>query len=1107
VIVTEFQIDRFRDGQPLRVLDLGNGLNVAFVEDRLAQRTMLDVVPAVLYGKSVFHRADRGSSLPSTMAVRTDQGVFRIRRGNRAGDGETSGLWIKSPDGTEHESEFLKTLVDDVGQSRYERVFTFHTTRKWNDLRKRRAGTLKDIRRIACALRDATPALDVAPLPKVSTRPLHELQGTLAALTTSLADAAKQEQELKKQQPQEVETTRSVAELRASIEALEQSIQTLTHQRERIERDLSDTTLALEQSRLQGQLALLQRDLAALQEPIKTDVPLRRSKSNRTLEQLSERLGRCRQRRAELMEERKGLRQQLAGQARTGRVRELLPRIEATLLQEKFLLTEEQAMERLSDHIRELESRLDTNRFQTQTKQAEVSHQQTLARQALDEMDRYVEQFRRTKKEYMAVRERLSQTPKSIQVVPQPLAAVTPLLERDDEQTDLEFGEVRSEIGSRGVRQEDLQRERRQLEVELSELQSDRHSLDELLQRLYAEQLVPFRVLLWLGVPFMAGIAMIIYGMFLASDQTQWRFIGFGFAFALATAFLKMSLDQMNSGRLADTRRQVDEIDAEISELMERQDEISGQIERLGKEPEESKAPRRKKENRKRQRLANGALSSAITGNSGSAASQANPDYARLRTQGVELRRRYREMIRRWRDFLLTLELSPSLSPAQAKDQLTQRIAGPVEGQETPDRALEFQLKQLRNDLERRRAAYAQAVTSARSVVQELGFSVNGTSMIEQLNLLRESVQDYQEHSAGQQKLKGLLKKIQSREQRLQEYERRLGSERRDLQRVHRKAARQIQLQQQLRDEKARLLERERSALLDQLKQLQQRHGKNETIQELSQLSPGELDSRIENFVSQVELTRGELLQHVEQRGELREQLRIAQIKPASKPKATTPWRDILAQANAVVRDCEQVTQLTDEQVAALHRHQAPTIGARFLSVAADYLRRLTDGRWTAIELESETNDVVVVCGDERKLAGDLPDNELFDLLFSLWLTQLDWYAEQKIRLPIILEDPLGVTSHSPLSAAKVLRDFAATGHQLILATSSPEHAEWFADLEVPIANFAVHFGSTSSSDQTASRGRATRRKKRTRRSGRKASGAGAHPATHAAFEDAADVA
>ncbi|MCA9262381.1 MAG: hypothetical protein KDA60_00975, partial [Planctomycetales bacterium] len=812
VIVTEFQIDRFRNEHPLRVLDLGNGLNVALVGDDDARRKMLDVVPSVLYGSPVFSTSldDRGS-LPAIIAVRTDNGVFRIRR--EIDDARDSGqrVSIKSPDNVEHELSFLKTLLDGVGKERYRRVYTLNTTRIGRRLKRDRRAVIREVQRLGKYLHDKSPQSSVVSPPEVSTSSLTDVGKSLSALTAALSQQAAKDQSTTDEAPRKLDPKRIAADL-AQVE--NQLTKARQHE-ELVHRDLEETRHSLTISRLRQQLTAVDKDLAQTRKPpVKSDA----SRAGRSLTEIDSKLGRCRQRIDELLEEQRGIQQQIDDVQTLSRVRPLLPRIEAVLLQERFLVTEEQAIELLADHVRNLEARLDSDRRRVQSRSADHEYEQTRASEALGEIDRFLEQLRRTRREYRDARERLTQQQKESANSTTAAASTSSTFTQALNDYAASQRKAPTATGpAAGIANDWAQRvtnlrERMRIDEELAGLQRDRSELEKLMQRLYAEQLVPFRVLMWLGVPFMLGVALVIYGMFIP-EQTSWRHVGFGLAFAIGTSLLKLSLDRANGDRLLDTRDQVAEIDRSISQWMSRADALDEQL-------PHSTRPLPDQLLEAEQMLAEAGPSRpdvAPVQVARIAPASARADQRAWRSRVTDARRRYKEMISRWREFLLELGLSPALSPSQARELLEQRATESLSSDETRDRALEFQLRQLRNDLDRRRAAFAQAITQSRELVQDLGFASTGSTVDEQMDVLRESIQDSREEERACAELAETLQQVKQREIRLTNYLTKLEEERTKTTAIEEERARQHKIQQQLQAEKQRLLERERQQLVERL--------------------------------------------------------------------------------------------------------------------------------------------------------------------------------------------------------------------------------------------------------------------------------------------------
>jgi hypothetical protein len=152
VIVTEFEIDQFRGRNPLRLLDLGNGLNVALVGDRVDKTAMLSVVPYVLYGHDANEARTWVDAIDSdaSIDVQTENGVFRISRSSE----NPEEVLIRSADGLALEPSYLKTLVDGIVPETFFRVFTVNSRRLRRQLDRRRLAVIDEIEQMASRLRD-----------------------------------------------------------------------------------------------------------------------------------------------------------------------------------------------------------------------------------------------------------------------------------------------------------------------------------------------------------------------------------------------------------------------------------------------------------------------------------------------------------------------------------------------------------------------------------------------------------------------------------------------------------------------------------------------------------------------------------------------------------------------------------------------------------------------------------------------------------------------------------------------------------------------------------------------------------------------------------------
>ena len=135
VTVAEFSLDEFGGGNPLQVLDLGNGLNVALAADAAGRSQLLQVIPWILFGPDDYFPASDGD-LDHVLApgnrgrarLSTDHGVFEVER-TWGRDGAASSLRVVARDGEAYGPETLARLVEGVTPRAYRSVFAFDLLR------------------------------------------------------------------------------------------------------------------------------------------------------------------------------------------------------------------------------------------------------------------------------------------------------------------------------------------------------------------------------------------------------------------------------------------------------------------------------------------------------------------------------------------------------------------------------------------------------------------------------------------------------------------------------------------------------------------------------------------------------------------------------------------------------------------------------------------------------------------------------------------------------------------------------------------------------------------------------------------------------------------
>jgi hypothetical protein len=524
----------------------------------------------------------------------------------------------------------------------------------------------------------------------------------------------------------------------------------------------------------------------------------------------------------------------------------------------------------------------------------------------------------------------------------------------------------------------------------------------------------------------------------------------------VVTALIKLSTDNVNGEQLQTTRDQLVDIDREIDATLESRDQFDDhwsdtvrpwreQLEIATRNVEilHGETGDRTRRGRK----------PATTGSTSETHIKINPR-SRLDARRVsEARGRYRDAMARWRNTLTELGLPTKLSPSQARLTIEQKVIEAQAAASLPGSALEFQLRQLRNDLDRRRHSLAEMMGQSRQLVQELGYSLNGTTSGEQMEILRETIQEHREDEQNRQELTSTLRDLCSREQRLQRYECQLNRERRECVEALEKKSEAERAKQQLRGERTRLLQRERDQIVVQIDELIVRDGEDATATALAELTAEQLDSRLRDLQNQQITFQAEIVNLVDGRARCHERLQhVDEIQKLTDRE--TAWADVLANTRDLSKRWQEASQQQKEQTHRLAAQMRMAESYAYLQLAAENSSALAN---FAVDLSFDDKGTLRARGKDGKWSAlrRLRQHRLAQLYISLWLACIQQYADRGVKLPVILDDVLSITPRDATNLARLLRDFAARGHQLLLITSSQKHADVFAGLDVPIADLA----------------------------------------------------
>ncbi len=337
-----------------------------------------------------------------------------------------------------------------------------------------------------------------------------------------------------------------------------------------------------------------------------------------------------------------------------------------------------------------------------------------------------------------------------------------------------------------------------------------------------------------------------------------------------------------------------------------------------------------------------------------------------------------------------------------------------------------------------------------RQLLKDLALPSGGT-FAEQFQTLRDAYTDYNDRRQTRRQLAREIRKIRAKARQVQEAGRRHTIQRQQLVAEVAKKKLQQKYLAESRDEKRHLLQQQRELIEQDIEEIQHRYGVDGKAP-LADLTDEELRSRLSGQLDKIANLRDKCQRQAEQRGRLRTLL-TSEADDSRAVTADIDWSSVF----------EHTKHLRDQLLSQSSSLQpaAPPAAVRstpclYLERASKYLDEFSGGQFVRLELIDNEQQLVVVDEKHAVPVEEVHPNHYANIFFSIWLARIEAYADQGVRLPIVLEDPLESTRGDRRGVvANLLTEFATRGHQLILITSQPTNAKEFAKRGVPIADFS----------------------------------------------------
>jgi len=1084
VRITGLCIDGFGVWSGLALEQLDEGVNLLYGPNEAGKTTLLQFIRSVLYGFSPARRKYlppiHGGRPGGRLDVAGPDETFRIERylepvrkgvrplesrgsdpfsdrhlGAHADQGAHEQLLLTAPDGTRHAGHRLKELLGGVDEDVFQNVFAVGL-REIQEL-----GTLGDTE-AAQRLYRLTAGLDRVSLLDV----VHELDASRRRLldpdggTGQLVQLRGEQQRLRGELEELGKLTRRYGRLATQRSRLERETDRLEAENERLGQQARLVELAITLRERWARRVDLDAQLAALGPA--AELP---EGALERLDALCARIKRHRERGLALKREQQRLREELGRRDPNETLWRQAPRIEALLEQRTWIETLERQVAELESEVGQLDGDLASRRQRLGlgTDGGADGGADGIARDLPTISKSTIAALRPAARALRQCRQRVEQAKAEVASAKETAESLGRQI--DDALVELGHTDLGAALDQAGVRVAQLRR-RSQIDERLDEMARYQSELEAQCRRLVERQVLPLPVLAGFGAVFVLGVMLIIAGLVgvlvpsWVTGSMAWGIALLGAAGAAAAAVGKIAVERAGLRRLDACQKQIRMLGTQIEQTREERRTLDAALS-PGGGPIQSRLEAAERELAALEELV------PLDGRRSGARQDAHAAAGRVNLAEHELK----AALRRWQEALRTLGLPPSLRPGQVK-QLG-RDCDRV--RETVRRA-----QSARQELAARRRELDAIFDRIRELVRQCGVPVSADHPLEQLRQLAEAAAEQERDLGRRQESRRRARAVRRKLARHVAAFRRFSRRRKDLLRRAGADDEQQFRRRALEVARAEALRRERDAVA---REIQAALGNSYTEADLAAQfeghSPDALESRRDQLLDRLGTLESELKEKLEARGRLAEQMRsLADDKqmPRKRLELATVEKRLKAAARRW-RVLAVTSHTLDSIRADYERNRQPEA----LREASGYLERFTEGRYPRVWTPLGEDVLRVDDAAGRALPVEVLSRGTREQLFlSLRLALAGGYARAGTALPLVLDDVLvNFDAARAKAAARVLRDFAAEGHQLLVFTCHEHIVKLFRTLKVAVAELPDHSdgGRASVTVEPPASKRAARRK------------------------------
>ena len=556
-------------------------------------------------------------------------------------------------------------------------------------------------------------------------------------------------------------------------------------------------------------------------------------------------------------------------------------------------------------------------------------------------------------------------------------------------------------------------RQRVRVKQRLDKMVRHRKELQEEIETLLEQQVLPGHTLAYLGIPFVVGVMLILTGIFWrTASMLGWPIALLGLVGWLAAIAIKVVLEKSASQDLEEAQDQLAALERQIAATKKEAAELDEHI-------PTSAAPLEERLEAAEWRLA------AWEGPVAHSEPQQSSSHKSIQRQLEAAETRCRQAQQQWQALLRKCGLAEDLGPEAA-------ASVPVRSPAVPS----IQQVIVPGNDEALHHEYELMAGRIRRLAMDLLEATDESDPVVLLDRLHGELTRERRRRARRRRWHRQVVRLRRQMVRLRRHLRRLESERRAVVEALQGATIGDDIDfQKLWHDYRDIETKYREVTLS----LEEQLGSQETWQAVEALvrdhSPHELQVGWEEAQRALEAWEGEKAEWLEQKGRWQERRRQLEVEPVAEEavwrceQAESAWQKLAARAAAVAHVREHLARI---QKRYEHDRQPAT-----LQDASRYFHFLTQKRYDRVwtPWDEPTLRVETAAGEQRTV--EQLSTGTRELLFvALRLAIVAHYARQGIRLPLILDDVLVNLDRQRCQAAcRLLAAFSEEGHQLLFLT------------------------------------------------------------------------